>query len=238
MTPDKFGISYQEVRVGVEGADLNVWIMSDSTAASKQMTVVIAGSDAGNMGFSLPYARQLLSAGYDVVTFDYRGFGASSDFEHHPDNLYHREYIQDFTGVLQFSKTHFATNRTAVLAFSMGTLIASSGYQHTAYDALIAEGFVLSPRSNIRRTHELNGKNLKLPEGYADDAAAVHEIDVPMLLFSAANDEVTTDRDARAVVAMKTNRQLVTFEGEHLRGAASLGFATYFEKIVLFLNYV
>lgn len=236
MTPGDLGISYREVRVRAEEADLNVWVMEAPPATSKQVTVVIAGSDAGNMGFSLPYAKQLLNAGYDVITFDYRGFGASTDFEHQPDYLYHREYIEDFVAVLQFSKGHFTSNRTAVLAFSMGTLIASAGYQHAAYDALIAEAFVFSPQRNVRRIHELSGKKLVLPKGYAEDANAVQSIDIPMLLFSARADKVTTGQDAKIVVEMRANRHLVSYEGEHLRGAASLGFPIYFGRIAAFID--
>ncbi len=236
IRPEDFNIPYAEERLQVDGTELNLWVMQRPVEAEKRTTVVIAGSDAGNMGFSLAYVRQLLGLGYDVVTFDYRGFGASADFAYKPDNLYHREYIADFVGVVQFAQSRFAANDTAVLAFSMGTLIAACGYQAAPYDALIAEGVVFAPPRNVSRIKELRGKDILLPEGYRADARAFAEIAVPMLIFSGTADQKTTHEDALEVAALGDNRQLVPFKGDHLRGVSTLGFAAYFREIEGFLD--
>ena len=235
MTPADFGLPFEEQKIAVDKLELNAWLMPSSNEYTKGVTIVIAGSDAGNMGFSLPYANQLVRAGYDVVTFDYRGFGASDNFTHNPHYFYHREYITDFTAVVDYTQARFRENKTVVLAFSMGTLIASSGYQHTPYDALIAEGIIYSPTRNVHRINLRSDKHLVLPKHYLLDTGRVQRMDIPMLIFSALDDPSTPYEDAVAIVGMKANRQLVSFGGEHLRGAATLGFAAYFWKIEDFI---
>lgn len=235
MTPDRFGLTFETRKVTVDGLALNVWVMSPAAETRKGVSVVIAGSDAGNMGYALPYANQLVRAGYDVVTFDYRGFGASDDFTHNPNYLYHREYISDFTAVVDFTKACFPQQKSVVLAFSMGTLIASSGYQRAPYDGLIAEGMIYSPSRNVQRTNLRGAKQLVLPKHYLLDTGQLRRIDIPMLVFSALDDASTPYEDAVATVGMKTNRLLVSFDGGHLRGAATLGFSEYFGRIEAFI---
>jgi len=224
MKPDKFDIEYQEEKIlSSNGAILNTWIMKSEAENKKNYTFIIVGSDAGNMGFSLAYALYLLKNGYDVITFDYRGFGESSDFEHKPDNLYHTEYIEDFHSVISWVKKEIAPEKIGILAFSMGTLIATTGFEKSKYDLLVAEAFIKSPRKIVQRIKKTKGKKINLPKSTKPRLSYLNKINVPMLLFSSKEDEITTLKDSRKIASKMPNRKLVEFNGEHLRGAYTLG---------------
>jgi alpha-beta hydrolase superfamily lysophospholipase len=237
MKPDKFGIEYEELEINTtDGHQLNTWIMNSPVDTKRNHTIIIVGSDSGNMGFSLPYASYLLRAGYDVITFDYRGFGGSSAFDFNPNNLYHSEYVHDFTCIMDWVNTNYKQQKIGVLAFSMGTLIATIGYSKSHYDFFIGEGFVLSPEKIVQRVKQLKGKNLVLPESADSDAKKINTLDIPMILFASSADQTTTLEDSLTIARQANNRKVVEFDGEHLRGAATLGLEEYVKNITEFIH--
>ena len=84
VTPDKFGMQYKEEKVKTtDGAVLNAWFFEN--AKKNPNWIVISGSGDGNMADNLEIVNSFLSAGYNVATYDYRGYGKSSEFKIDPD---------------------------------------------------------------------------------------------------------------------------------------------------------
>src|SRR5438045_1806119 len=80
VKPEKYGMTYKEEKVTTkDGATLTAWFFE----LPKKTTnwVVISGSGDGNMGDNIEIANQFMSAGWNVCTYDYRGYGTSSDFK-------------------------------------------------------------------------------------------------------------------------------------------------------------
>jgi len=237
IKPDKLNIEYEEKKIpSSNSAMLNTWVMKSTIENKKNYTFIIAGSDAGNMGFSLAYAAYLLNSGYDVVTFDYRGFGESSDFKHNENNLYHAEYIDDFHSVVSWVKKEMAPEKIGVLAFSMGTLIATAGFEKSNYDVLVAEGFIKSPKKIVKRIKKTKGKKINLPKSSKSYRQNLNKINIPILLFGTKEDKTTTLKDSQKIVSKKTNRKLVEFNGERLRAGFILGMDNYLNEINEFLT--
>jgi len=91
--PEKYNMEYKEVKVKTNdgAAELNTWYFP----AKKKTTalVLIAHNGEGNMADYLRRIDQFRSA-YNVVIFDYRGFGESSEFEI-DHNMYIYPHFQD-----------------------------------------------------------------------------------------------------------------------------------------------
>lgn len=239
MTPEVFKIAYTDTTiVTADKAELHVWVMKSTAQERKNTTFLIAGSDAGNMGYYLPYVFRLLEHGYDVVTFDYRGFGSSSNFDFNPNNVYHDEYITDFQTVLDWTKKYLQPEQLGVLAFSMGTLVATAVYEEMPYDFLVGEGFVISAQKVAERVALNKEKKLIVPDSAAAIAKRLNEIDVPIMIFASTKDQTTTLADSQAMVSGHTNRNLITYEGDHLKGAAVLGIVKYTDTINEFVVYL
>lgn len=237
MKPDRFNIQYEELKIKTEvGYYLNVWVMDPLADLKKNFTFVIVGSDAGNMGFSLAYAYHLLKRGFRVITFDYRGFGGSSDFDFIRDSVYHREYIKDFETIMMWANKTKKTEKIGVLAFSMGSLIASSGYHNAQYDFFVGEAFVRSPMTNARRVKKVKNKKLQVPTDARKDINRLKDVKIPMLLFASRNDSITTLRDCKKLARRGANRKVIEFEGRHLGGAEVLGMKRYFDEIEQMTN--
>jgi hypothetical protein len=238
MTPETFAMEYQECQVITEdNYKINTWTIFPEITESKDIVIVISGSDAGNMGYHLPYAFHLVRRGYTVVCFDYRGFGASSDFKFDSNSLFHLEYVTDLCAVLHSTNDHLVFDRLGTMSFSMGTFISAKAYEHVQFDFYIAEAFYDSPKNVIQRLKQVDQKKIKLPkESRKEDISKLRGSDIPELLFAGGSDKITTLSDSLDFCIVKSNCRVINFDGGHLRGAQILGISHYIDKIENFLD--
>ncbi|MCB2409087.1 alpha/beta hydrolase [Hymenobacter lucidus] len=222
-TPDSLGLAYTARLLKTpDGASLNTWTYVPDAQANKHVTIVLAYQDAGNMSNFLYHAKALSAAGYQVVTFDYRGFGHSSDFALNPSQLYYAEFAEDLRTVLKAARQQFPTHRLGVLSLSMGTIIASMVATDQKLDFLIGEGFVTSPAQFVARVKQAKGKDIVLPAQAGQYPALLPKVKCPLLVLVGSQDAFTTLADSRQLVQQGRHRELVEFAGSHLGGFPTL----------------
>jgi pimeloyl-ACP methyl ester carboxylesterase len=121
--PADLGLEAEPVTIATpDGWDLAGWYMTTSEPAAKG-TLVLAYGDAGNMGFMLDYAAAFGARGFDVLTFDYRGFGDSDPFAGDLRRLIHAEYLTDLEAAVAFAASR-STGPILVYGQSMGAVLA------------------------------------------------------------------------------------------------------------------
>lgn len=77
-SPAEVGLNFDEVRVATaDGEHLAVWHLQPK-AEARRTTVLHFHGNAENMTTHFRYVAWLAEIGFDVVTFDYRGYGRSS----------------------------------------------------------------------------------------------------------------------------------------------------------------
>ncbi|MFK7937324.1 MAG: alpha/beta hydrolase, partial [Saprospiraceae bacterium] len=163
LTPDDLNIPFQTIALQTpDECTLQAWYMPALTSLGRNVTIVIANSDAGNMGDVLPYAIELYRKGYDVLTFDYRGFGASDSYDYHPDALYLDEYRTDFQTAIRWLKKRQPEREICVLSFSMGTWVAATSHSITPFDYFVGEAVIYRPDLIIERIQESNDTSVLL----------------------------------------------------------------------------
>lgn len=231
-TPENFGLPYKEQKIKTaDGYLLNTWLVEPKEDSGKNYTFVIAYGDAGNMSYQLPYIAALVARGYTVVTFDYRGFGQSSDFEINKEQQYYNEFTTDLITALHWAKQQNSNDKIIVWAFSMGTIMATQAFKKEPFDILVGEGFVVAPPQVVERIKVQKGKTLVLPKGATQVENNIKKINIPMLLVCAKYDTITTLDDCHKITRGFRNRKVLEFEGKHLEGAFVIGLQNYIEKI-------
>ncbi len=222
LTPDSIGWEYEELTVTTEdGFDLNTWIYAPNPENEKDEVLILAYPDAGNMSFYVYHASILANLGYTVITFDYRGFGKSSDFEIKPNNLFHLEFSNDLKAIVDFTKSRFQDKNIGIWAWSMGTMVTTYAFEEIKgnIDFLIYDAFVYNPENHIQRIKSVKGKETFSPIKSEDYIQKWKAIDIPILLFAGKEDKITTAQDA------KSNRYefnikpvIKIYDGGHLMG--------------------
>lgn len=77
-TPAKWGADYEEVRFNsADGTDLHGWFMPARGGMAKG-TIVFSHGNAGSIGHHLGFVMWLVEANFNVMLYDYRGFGKSA----------------------------------------------------------------------------------------------------------------------------------------------------------------
>lgn len=237
MTPDKVGLEYTEQKITTsDGYDLNSWWMEPEPANRQAKTIVIAYGDGGNMGFVLAYAMGLVRNGYTVLTFDYRGFGHSDDFEIDRDYYYYNEFATDLVTAIKWAKQQKRDHEVGVLAFSMGTAMATLSYEQEPFHFLIGEGVVYDAVENVERIKKMKERDLILPEGAGQLKEKAQEVNIPVLFFASQSDKITSLEDTKQWVGGRENGQIIEYDGAHLSGAATLGLGAYIDTIHTWLK--
>ena len=158
------GRNFEELKVETDdGFKINVWHLPSDTQG---VPIIISESDAGYMGDWVHLGRFLQLYGIDVWLYDYRGFGASSDFGIKHDQLFYPEFVTDLSAVVNY--VHERTLRIpCLMGISMGSLIVDEFLETTdiPINTLIFDGYVSDPKVWIKRLKK-NGKTVSLPKGY------------------------------------------------------------------------
>uniref|UniRef100_UPI00404A1014 alpha/beta hydrolase n=1 Tax=Fulvivirga sp. TaxID=1931237 RepID=UPI00404A1014 len=244
LTPDSISWSYEQAVVVTEdGAQINTWTYAANPKTDKDTVLILAYPDAGNMSYFVYHAATLANAGYTVVTFDYRGFGQSSDFQINPDYLYYTEFSLDLEAVVEKTAQNFTDKKIGIWCMSMGTTITTRAYPNIKeqIDFIIGEGLVTSTSEIVKRYKSLS-KDVLLPETADIYSNCLKNIAVPMLIFSASDDALTTTSDALELKdSLNSSCNVIEYSGKHLRGFQasidSKGFGGwYIENINSFLS--
>jgi len=220
-TPDSVKWNYQQLDIHTpDGFRLNTWIYEAKPENDRDTVLILAYPDAGNMSYFVYHAAILANSGYTVVTFDYRGFGKSQDFEIQKELLYYKEFAWDLEAVVDSISNKMPNKKIGIWAMSMGTTIASKAYPHIRgqIDFIIGEGFVTDPDVIVEFYKEKN-KGILLPENSNEFKKSVESIDCPLLILTASKDAVTTHDSALKLQSkLGANCQIIRYEGDHLTG--------------------
>lgn len=235
-TPDFFSIPYAEFKLNTpDHHNINVWDYSVKENTNSKRTIILVGSDAGNMSYVIWEAKALRDRGIHVVTFDYRGFGESSEFAINHNHLFYHEFAVDLDLVIKEIRTRYPENKIGLLALSMGTYVSLLRKEHI--DFLVGDGFYFDPHIVTSRIKQTKGKETLLPA----NAARIEKINpaVPVLIFCTTEDKITMKSDAHAFSALN-QVTIIESEGDHLSSMKNFTRDepgdVYAERIVEFLD--
>ena len=214
FTPDRWGISYSEYQLKTtDNYAINVLEYPRPDSLKSNRTIILVGTDAGNMGYLIWQANAFLSKGFRVIAFDYRGFGKSSDFTINKDFLFYPEFSLDLDSVIKATREKYTNDKIGLYSLSMGTYV--SLLRKEKVDFLIGEGFYHDPQKIIGRIKVNKGKVVLLPQV----AKAIIKLDeeIPTMIFCASNDKTTMTEDAKEF-AKQNIVTIIEFKGDHLNG--------------------
>ncbi len=219
--PDTLGLKYKSLTLTTpDRVHLAAWLIAPTAGVPDQhTTVVVAGGDSGNMASQLFTAATLAAQGYEVLLFDYRGFGHSDAFAINQDYLYYPEFTTDLRTALAEARRRNLRQRVGVLAFSMGTLMGAEVAATTRCDFLITVGYVASPQAiaaYYQRTRP--ERPVLLPAAAATYGPVAAKVNCPWLLIAGQGDKVTTLAASQAVARAARagqRREVLPVPGDH-----------------------
>jgi alpha-beta hydrolase superfamily lysophospholipase len=222
--PDAFGLTYKTFKIKVnESVTLSSWACLQKNL--DRPFIIISGGDAGNMGNYLSQAKVLYDEGYNVILYDYRGFGESSDFQIDQNRMYYDEFAEDLKKTIEFVNAKYKPTSIVLYGFSMGTAISRMNLDDTkTIKGLILDSFVIDPQLVVDRIAVLKKKKILVPDtasAYAQSNRIV--LNKPVLIYSGLKDMVTKTEDYKAFLLKNPTSKMVTCNGNHLECFSSMG---------------
>lgn len=217
VRPEQLGLEYQTKKIEVSATiELNSWVFLQDNKSKP--FIIVSNSDAGNMSNCLGQASEFFKAGYNVVLYDYRGFGESSDFEINRNMMYYEEFEEDLSTVIHFVRKMYSPKKLVLYGLSMGTIISKSILNNDlSINGAILDSFVIDPNFVVSRILEMKNKNVLLPGGAQEYAASNRKpLATPILLFSGIKDVVTKSTDYSEFIGLNSKSRLVTWDCNHL----------------------
>jgi len=202
--PEKLGLIYRDLNVTTfDGLKIKTWFFPAQPALSEKEigeswenpikktyktidnslhpTIIIANGDAGNMSYQqLHHALYFTSKGYNVVTFDWRGFGESSEWKINNDYLVYSEFLIDYDAVIKEvlkQNKEVDSNKVALFGWSTGaylSMAAASKYDNIK--AFVGVGLITSFENVVPILKQLQtkGRELIVPNDYPQELLPIN----------------------------------------------------------------
>ena len=165
---------------------------------TKRPTIIVCNGDAGNMAyFQLYLAKSWTSRGFNVVTFDWRGFGKSSPFAMDRNYLCYTEMLEDYRAVVRTTSEQEEVLNGAidVVGWSTGAYLSMI----TAYTDDLVNAFVGRSLPTdfddfiplVMKYKNTTRNELLVPEDFPAELMPVHiapEFGKPLFLIVGEND--------------------------------------------------
>ncbi len=240
VTPDKFGMQYKEEKIKTsDGALLNAWFFENTRKSINW--VVISGSGDGNMADNLEIVNSFLSAGYNVVTYDYRGYGASSEFKIDPDLFIYPQFITDLNAVLDHLRKSRAITKFDLYGLNIGAgLSIGVGANRTETKRIIADGPWTSLEGMKAKLKDKTGKDVNMPFGYDKTYEPIYAFEKPkgpmksMMIIVSAQDPIIGPADVKSIKGV--SEVYIVKNSPANAENFSTDKNAYFEKISKFLD--
>jgi pimeloyl-ACP methyl ester carboxylesterase len=213
--PENFGMIYKEFKATTsDNYKINVWFFpaQDSVPlkyvknASKQPyktldnkkrpTIIVCPPDADNMARMFQYAGIMCPKGYNVVTFDWRGFGGSDKWPINKNYLCYTEFFMDIDAVVDKIKLleEVDTSKIGICGYSMPAFQSFPVFQRRRDLKCYIGGALSADLDTIVGYWVKHGRPTIIPKDYTKDFYPMNvadKITKPCLLIVGELDEIT-----------------------------------------------
>lgn len=242
--PDKYNMEYEELKVATEdGATLNAWYFP----ASKKTTdmILISHNGEGNMADYLRRVDQFRS-NYNVMIYDYRGFGESSDFEIDNSMYIYPHFQDDFMAMIDYCRAKY-TSQFHLYGWGIGAgLSLGIGFHRKEVKKIIAD----TPFFSMEDLEERFGtwdEPMEVPfAGYDKKNEPLYALDETpsdrlqgVLLIVGSNDALYSVEDMKKLQAKQKKvieKDIYVVENPDKKDNFRVDKAGYFKKINEFLG--
>ncbi|MDQ2769648.1 MAG: lysophospholipase [Bacteroidota bacterium] len=237
--PDTLGMKYQQLTLTTpDHVQLAAWLVEPIAGAPDQhTTMVLAGSDYGNMSYQLGQAQAMAAAGYRVMMFDYRGFGHSGAFAIDPNRLYYPEFATDLRTAFAEVRRRLPHQRVGILGYSMGAILGTKVAATTKCDFLITDSYIANPQELVSY-YATKQKTVTLPTDASAYQSILPKVKCPWLLITPTQDPRSSLTDSLAIAQATRRRQrreVLAVKCDHLGAMEALTDEVYTQKISSFL---
>ena len=231
-TPGDVGVRYEDVRRTVDGKMTHGWYMYADTPREGGGVILFCHGNAGNISNRLDSCEVFFDAGFDVLLFDYGGYGLSegkaSEKRCYADARAMWRYLTEDKGI--------AADRIILFGRSLGGGVALDLATEVQPRALILESTFLSAAKLGQESLPFLPVKLLLRYRF-DNASKIGQVHVPLLMLHSREDEIVPFRHGEELFKLANDpKRFVEIVGSH--NTRVMLFPGYIEEMQGFLEEV
>lgn len=245
ITPAEYGMTYDTVKITTEdNVVLYGWFFKTTEVSTKVM--IMSDDGEGNMCDNIELASNFISLGYNVLMYDYRGYGKSADFTINNNFFIYSQFQKDIEAAIDYIKKYQAKMRSVNLyGYGIGAgLSLAVGANHTEVTKIIAD----SPYNNFeyigKIIKEVNGTDALFPLGYnklfMEPTYALESKGgtlAGILIIAGENETIYTEKMAKDVAKIRSSITSTYVVKDATKSTTfSSNKSKYFDEIKNFLN--
>jgi len=206
-SPKDAGLHYEDVAIRTgDGERLHGWWVASSETRCAGHVLFFHGN-AGNIGHRVLVAGLLSGAGFDVMLFDYRGYGRSTGKPDEPGTYLDARAAR---GTLT-AREDCDPARVIYLGESLGAAVATELAQSSPPRALILQSAFTSLRDVARRHYPV--PRFLIPDAYPT-IRSIDSVDAPVLVLHGDRDTIVPVAHGRRLFeAASEPKRLKIFPG-------------------------
>jgi fermentation-respiration switch protein FrsA (DUF1100 family) len=112
-TPQRYGLDYEDVAFRTtDGIKLHAWFLPVAEGRRAKGTIVFSHGNSGSLGYYMGLVDWLVQAGYQLIMYDYRGFGKSEGFPTREG------LVKDVEAAFAYTATRQDVDKRKIISFS------------------------------------------------------------------------------------------------------------------------
>jgi uncharacterized protein len=226
-TPERAGLAFEDVRfASADGTLLAGWYIP-AMGESKGLVVHMHGN-AQNMTAHWAYANWLPQRGFDLLCFDYRGYGQSQGT---PDP---QGIFEDAIAALSYARNLSSARKLFVFGQSLGGMlaVAAAGASPDLICAVAAEAPAYS--YTAWADDQMPELQLALDDTYCASAYVAKLSPIPLLLLHSPQDRVVPYSHSEQLLAEAgAPKRLITIEGGAHNDAMTERHGTRYQNLLV-----
>lgn len=207
-TPRDINVKYEDVYFQTEdGEKINGWFIPGSL----KTTILFCHGNAGNMSHRLHRVKFFHDMGFNVLLFDYRGYGKStgkpSEKGLYKDTIAAYDYLREEKGIEDVD----------IIAYgkSLGGAMAADLCLNRKVKTLVIESTFSSVTDCAKEIYPFLPASLIVTQKY-DTESKIGEINIPKLILHGRNDEIINFKHAEVIYnAANEPKEFIAFWGGH-----------------------
>lgn len=245
VTPADFGMDYEDVKITTEDlVKLHAWFFRAPKMSGR--AIILSHNGNGNMADLIELAGSFISMGFNVLTYDYRGYGRSDDFEINNNFFIYAQFEKDLSAAINYILTKKG-GITNLMLYGQGIgagLSLAVGSDNRRVTKIIADSPYTSFTDVQKRIKEVSGAEPLIPLAYnknmLEPLYGLEKTNArakDYLFIGGEKEEIFQLKDIRNLMKLvKNTSTLYVVKGATAASTFSFNKKAYFEEIRKFVQ--
>lgn len=243
--PEKYKMNFKALDIKTKDgkAKLKAWYFLAKKKTTK--LVLISHNGEGNMGDYLRRVMAFTNSGFNVMMYDYRGYGESSEFEIDKNMYVYPHFQDDLETMIDYCTKTFSKSVSLYGWGIGGGLSLGTGYTRDDIDKIIADTPFLS-MEDLEERFSSSKNPLRLPKRFNKEAEPKYALNGKpgnklkgVLLIVGSSNKLITQRDMEELASK--NKELIgknvfVVDNPEVKDNFSMANEIYMKRVLAILN--